>query len=123
AAGDRRRLEWYSRGSSRAACRAALIACSGGSMEHPGFFDRAGPFRLEAVAQKVGAEIGAGADPATLIRDVKPLADAGVGHISFLDNRKYLAQLGNTRASACLVAPAFVDRVPPGTAALVTASP
>jgi UDP-3-O-[3-hydroxymyristoyl] glucosamine N-acyltransferase len=92
-------------------------------MEHPGFFDRAGPFRLEAVAQMVGAEIGAGADPATLIRDVKPLADAGVGHISFLDNRKYLAQLGNTRASACLVAPAFVDRVPPGTAALVTASP
>jgi UDP-3-O-[3-hydroxymyristoyl] glucosamine N-acyltransferase len=92
-------------------------------MEHPGFFDRAAPVRLETLAQKVGALLGPGADPATLIHDVKTLADAGAGHVTFLDNRRYLGQLGATRASACLVAPAFAERVPQGVAALVMAQP
>ena len=41
---------------------------------------------------------------------------------TFFDNRKYLDQLAATRASACLVAPAFAARVPEGTAALVMAA-
>jgi UDP-3-O-[3-hydroxymyristoyl] glucosamine N-acyltransferase len=92
-------------------------------MEHPGFFERAAPIRLEALAQMVGAHIGSGADPATLIHDVRGLADAGAGHVTFVDNRRYLGQLGLTRATACLVAPAFAPRVPEGVVALVTAHP
>jgi len=92
-------------------------------MEHPGFFDRAGPFRLDVVAQKVGAELASGADPGTLVYDVRPLAKAESGDLSFLDNRKYLGQLAGTRATACLVAPAFAGRVPQATAALVMPAP
>jgi UDP-3-O-[3-hydroxymyristoyl] glucosamine N-acyltransferase len=92
-------------------------------MEHPGFFERAAPVRLAALAEKVGAQLAPGADPDLLIRDVKSLADAADGDVTFLDNRKYLGQLAATRASACLVAPAFADRVPDHVARLVTPQP
>ena len=92
-------------------------------MEHPGFFERAGPFTLQAIAQTVGAEIAPGFDPQTLIRDVKPLADAAAGDIAFLDNRKYLVQLAETQASAIMIAPAFASRVPAGIALLTTTAP
>ena len=92
-------------------------------MEHPGFFERAAPIPLQVLAQKLGAELGAGADAGALIYDVKPLDEAGPGHVSFLDNRKYLPQLAGTGASACVVAPAFAQRVPERTAALVMGTP
>ena len=37
-------------------------------MEHPGFFERAGPFPLAVVAEKVGATLAPGADPETMAR-------------------------------------------------------
>jgi UDP-3-O-[3-hydroxymyristoyl] glucosamine N-acyltransferase len=92
-------------------------------MEHPGFFERAAPMRLDVLADKLGAKLGASADPAARIHDVKPLSDAGAGDLAFFENRKYLAQLEATRASACLVAPGFVNRVPEATAALVVGAP
>jgi UDP-3-O-[3-hydroxymyristoyl] glucosamine N-acyltransferase len=95
----------------------------GGLMEHPGFFERAAPIQLGVLAEKLGAQLGADADPATLIHTVKPLAEAVAGELSFFENRKYLGQLQRTRASACLVAPAFAGRVPPGTAPVIVAAP
>jgi UDP-3-O-[3-hydroxymyristoyl] glucosamine N-acyltransferase len=95
----------------------------GGFMEHPGFFERAAPMRLGVLAEKLGAQLGSGADPDLLIHDVKGLADASAGHVSFIDNRKFLGVLATTRASACLVAPAFAQRIPPGTATLVMPQP
>jgi UDP-3-O-[3-hydroxymyristoyl] glucosamine N-acyltransferase len=92
-------------------------------MEHPGFFERAPPLRLDALASKLGARLAEGGDPALLVRDVKPLAEAGPGDLAFFDNRKYLPQLQETRASACLVAPAFAARVPARTCALVVEAP
>ncbi|HWB47099.1 MAG TPA: UDP-3-O-(3-hydroxymyristoyl)glucosamine N-acyltransferase [Hyphomicrobiaceae bacterium] len=92
-------------------------------MEHPGFFVRAEPVRLSELADKVGAKLPPGASGDLMIRDVKALADAGAGHLSFLDNRKYLPQLEATQAAACLVTPAFSGRVPSGTVALVTDTP
>lgn len=92
-------------------------------MEHPGFFERAGPYPLSEVARAAGAEIEGGADPNLLIDDVRPLADAGPSNVAFIDNRKYLPQLAATAAGACLVAPALAARVPRATAALVTRQP
>ncbi|KAB2917049.1 MAG: UDP-3-O-(3-hydroxymyristoyl)glucosamine N-acyltransferase [Hyphomicrobiaceae bacterium] len=92
-------------------------------MEHPGFFERAAPVRLAVLAERVGAELGRGADADARICDVKALADAGPGEVSFLDNRKYLGQLGETRAGACLVAPTFAARVPEPTAVLLAGAP
>jgi UDP-3-O-[3-hydroxymyristoyl] glucosamine N-acyltransferase len=92
-------------------------------MQHPGFFERAAPIRLAVLAGKIGAQLAPAADPEGLIEDVRPLAEAGPGHLSFVDNRKYLPQLSATRAAACLVAPQFAERVPGHTAALLTEAP
>ena len=92
-------------------------------MDHPGFFERAAPIALRALADKLGAQLAQGGDAGVPIHDVRRLSDAGTGHLAFLDNRKYLAQLATTRASACLVAPPLAGRVPPGTAALLIEAP
>jgi UDP-3-O-[3-hydroxymyristoyl] glucosamine N-acyltransferase len=92
-------------------------------MEHPGFFERTPPIPLRVLADKLGGTLAADADSDMPIRDVRPLAEARPGDLAFLDNRKYLAQLDTTRASACLVAPQFAPRVPRGTAALVLDTP
>jgi UDP-3-O-[3-hydroxymyristoyl] glucosamine N-acyltransferase len=92
-------------------------------MEHPGFFERAGPFPLAEVARVAGADVAEGADPNVLIEDVRTLSDAGPASIAFIDNKKYLPQLDTTMAAACLVAPALAARVPAATVALITKQP
>ena len=92
-------------------------------MEHPGFFDRAGPFSLGDVAKATGAEVAAGADAARMIFDIRALSEAGPGQVAFLDNKKYLPQLERSSASACLVHPAMLSKVPATTVALVTKQP
>ncbi len=92
-------------------------------MEHPGFFERAGPFPLSDVAEAAGAEVAAGGNIHLLIDDVQPLHEARSNHVSFIDNKKYLGQLAATQAGACFVHPAVASRVPAGTAALVTPRP
>jgi UDP-3-O-[3-hydroxymyristoyl] glucosamine N-acyltransferase len=92
-------------------------------MQHPGFFDRAGPFALGAIAEATGAELGTAVEAGRLIEDVRPLDLAGEADVSFLDNRKYVPALEATKAGACFVAPAFKDKVPSGTIALVTLKP
>ena len=92
-------------------------------MEHPGFYDRAGPFALAVVAKAVEAELPPGTDAGRMLEDVRPLSDAGPAHLSFLDNKKYLTQLSGSRAGACLVQPAFAERLGVGTTALTTKNP
>jgi UDP-3-O-[3-hydroxymyristoyl] glucosamine N-acyltransferase len=93
-----------------AAARASEIL-----MEHPGFFDRAGPFTLGAVAEAANAKVASGADLDLAIKDMRPLDSAAQGDLSFLDNPKYLPLFAATRASACLVAPKFAGQGPAGT--------
>ena len=92
-------------------------------MEHPGFFERAGPFSLRAVADATGSEITADANPDLEIKDVRPLDGAASGDLSFVDNPKYLPLLAKTAASACIVAPKFVRKLPESTTGLVMAEP
>jgi len=96
---------------------------AGDLMEHPGFFERAGPFSLRAVAEATGSEMAADSDPALEIKDVCPLDAASVGDLSFVDNPKYLSVLAETGASACIVAPKFARKVPKGTASLTMVDP
>jgi UDP-3-O-[3-hydroxymyristoyl] glucosamine N-acyltransferase len=92
-------------------------------MEHPGFFERAGPFTAAELAERIGATLRPGDDGARALTDLRPLSGAGPAHLTFVDNRKYLDQLAATRAAACIVAPAFADRLPAGVVALVMAAP
>ena len=92
-------------------------------MEHPGFFDRSGPFALGLVAEAANAKAANGADLDLPIKDVRPLDSAGRGDLSFLDNRKYLPAFTATGASACFVAPKFASQGPAGTICLLTPEP
>jgi UDP-3-O-[3-hydroxymyristoyl] glucosamine N-acyltransferase len=86
-------------------------------LDHPGFFERAGPFRIAELAERLGARLGEGvaeSAKATEIASVAPLDQAGPGEVSFLDNAKYKPQLATTRASACLVHPSMAAAVPDG---------
>jgi len=92
-------------------------------MEHPGFFERAGPFPLRDLAEATGADLAGDIAPDVEIADIRPLDAATEGHLSFLDNTKYLPLLAKTRAGACLVAPKYATKVPAPTARLVTPDP
>ncbi len=92
-------------------------------MQHPGFFDRRGPFSLGDVARLVGGELGPAADAAAAVRDVRPLDLALDGDLTFIDNRKYVEALGKTRASFCLVSPGLAARVPGATQSIVVRAP
>ena len=92
-------------------------------MEHPGFFNKAGPFGLVKIAEATDAEFSDDLNSDFQISDVKPLDLAGPNDISFLDNKKYLPLLETTRAGACFVLSKFVERVPDATIAMVAPAP
>jgi len=92
-------------------------------LKHPGFFERAGPFPLGIVADKIGATVAVPECSNVLIHDVRPLKSAGNDDITFLDNRKYLGQLATTAAGACILRKGDVDRAPGHTAVLATPAP
>lgn len=90
-------------------------------MQHPGFFDKSGPFTIAELAAELNADCCPASD--ARIADIKTLQDAGPADATFFNNRKYLEQLTATSAGACLVAPAFADKVPKGTVALIVPEP
>ncbi len=92
-------------------------------MEHPGFFSNAGPFLLADLAKVIAVDPIEADYAAAEVSDVRALADAGSGEISFLDNRKYLPQLADTKAGFCLVAAPFKSRVPAGTVPVLSRNP
>jgi UDP-3-O-[3-hydroxymyristoyl] glucosamine N-acyltransferase len=92
-------------------------------MEHPGFYNRAGPFSLARIAEESGASLTDQKHAAAEIADIRPLDEAGPGDLSFLDNPKYLPQLTATKAFACFVQPKYAERVPDATAALLSPEP
>lgn len=62
-----------------------------------------------------------GDDPT--ITGLSALQEAKPGEVSFLDNKRYVKYLPNTKASAVFVKPEHVDQMPEGVIALVTPTP
>lgn len=87
------------------------------------FFANAGPFSLARIAETAGAEINNAPDTGRAFYDVMPIDQAGPGHVSFLDNRKYTDKFRTSSAGACIVAPDVVDQAPEGMCLLVTPEP
>jgi len=92
-------------------------------MQHPGFFERAGPFPLSGVCQRLNLSLPDDSAADVTISDIKPLDEACAGHLTFVSNNKYLDLLSDTKASGCFIKSAFVDRLPSTTIALVTKDP
>jgi UDP-3-O-[3-hydroxymyristoyl] glucosamine N-acyltransferase len=76
-------------------------------------------YRLGELAVRFGLELHG--DPDIRVTNVATLAQATPGALSFLANSRYRRQLGSTRASAVVVAPADVEACPG--AALVDPNP
>lgn len=84
------------------------------------FFEPLGPVSLDELAALTGSQ------PATQageVEGVAPLARAGPREMSFLSDRRHLAQLSASRAGACFVTPAQAEHVPSGCVALLTPEP
>ena len=92
-------------------------------MADPRFFNRAGPFSLDALAAISGTRL---ADPASgprMIEDVAPLETAGPNEVTFLANLKYVETFAGSGAGAAFAAERFASRAPPGMALLIAADP
>ena len=87
------------------------------------FFEVAGPFTLGEIAEIVGVDLAGDADPERIFTDVAALAAAGPADVSFLDNKRYMAQFQASAAGACIVAPSHAERAPKGMALLLTPKP
>lgn len=88
----------------------------------PRFHPAGPPLPLRELAAIAGGALSGG-DPARRISGVGSLAAAGPEEVSFLDNRRYLAELAGTKAAAVVLAAEFAPRLPEGCAAIVTATP
>ena len=75
------------------------------------------------IAVLTKAVLREGDAPDRSICNIAPLESAGPSDISFVDNSKFLDDLKNTRAAACLVGPRFVASAPPGLIVLETPHP
>jgi UDP-3-O-[3-hydroxymyristoyl] glucosamine N-acyltransferase len=92
-------------------------------MADPRFFEVAGPFTLGEIAELSGVELAGDANPERVFTDVAPLDAAGPADVSFLDNKRYVAQFQASAAGACIVAPSHAERAPEGMALLLTPKP
>ncbi|AQS88357.1 UDP-3-O-[3-hydroxymyristoyl] glucosamine N-acyltransferase [Neoasaia chiangmaiensis NBRC 101099] len=89
----------------------------------PRFFQRLGPFSVQALAEAADAEIVGNGDALRPLKGVAPLQSATAEEVSFLDNRRYLPLLAETRAGAVILGSAFQDKLPPGCVGLVAKTP
>ncbi|MDP3414734.1 UDP-3-O-(3-hydroxymyristoyl)glucosamine N-acyltransferase [Falsiroseomonas sp.] len=85
----------------------------------PRFFPAGSALTLAEAAAAAGGEL-IGGDATLRITGVGPLQSAGASEISFLDNRRYLPLLAESRAAAVVLAPDLLPRLPEGRAAIVT---
>jgi UDP-3-O-[3-hydroxymyristoyl] glucosamine N-acyltransferase len=92
-------------------------------MDELKFFHRAAAPTLAEIIDWTGAKPAGEVDLTQEIVDVAPLDRARPGDLVFLDNAKYLDQLTQTKATACLVGERYAARVPQGVAALVSREP
>jgi UDP-3-O-[3-hydroxymyristoyl] glucosamine N-acyltransferase len=86
------------------------------------FFEHAGPYALTELAGLSGVDVDA-AGQHLMIQRAAPLVVADERSVSFFADRRYVADLKATKAAAVFVAKAFVEHVPSGTLAVVTAEP
>ncbi|MBF9232536.1 UDP-3-O-(3-hydroxymyristoyl)glucosamine N-acyltransferase [Microvirga alba] len=89
-------------------------------MTETSFFPQAQVLRLGQVAEMANIALPDGVDGEFLLKGVAPLESAGPNDLAYMDNAAYGGALSATRAGACLVAPRFAAKVPPGTIALKT---
>jgi UDP-3-O-[3-hydroxymyristoyl] glucosamine N-acyltransferase len=89
----------------------------------PRFFTRRGPLTIAEICELTVATAATGTDTASLVADVAPLETATSDDLTFLDNTKYLADLGDSSAGFCLLREEHAERAPEGMTLLFSPNP
>ncbi len=92
-------------------------------MPDPRFYEDLGPVPVGELAALAGASLTAASGADRAIALAAPLGKADARAVSFLSDRRYLADLPRTRAGACFIAPDRAADLPGECLALVTAEP
>lgn len=92
-------------------------------MSEPHFFTKSNPISVASIVEHVGANCAEDANLDQSITDIAPISEARTGHVTFLDNPKYVADLANTEATAVLCSKRYVAKVPDGVLALEVKNP
>ena len=90
---------------------------------HPGFFEIAGPFSLTKIADHIGTRLLADDSGSRMFSGVRPLQLASADDIAFFDNRRYVGQLRETAAGACILAERDAALAPGPVTTLIVAQP
>ncbi len=90
---------------------------------HPGFFEAAGPFTIDEIADHIKAAVVCRANGNKRLAGIKPLVSATAADIAFLSNRKYAGQLAGTSAGACILSADDLELAPSTTTVLQAANP
>ena len=92
-------------------------------MPDPRFFVSTGPVTAAELAAVTGAELAQASEGGRALMGVAPLDRAGRGDVSFLSDRRYVADLGRTRAGAVFVSAAQAEAAPEDCVRLVSPEP
>jgi len=92
-------------------------------MPDPRFFEDLGPISLGELAALVGAELAEASAADRRVSRVSVLAHAGPDSVTFLNDRRYAAELAKARPGACFLPAALAGLAPEGCAAMVSANP
>lgn len=92
-------------------------------MEHPGFFEKAGPFTLKEICEHLEIDLPVGADAAASINGPASLATAASSEIAFFEDRKLLKAYKVSTAGYCLTTEGDAKNAPQGQVSLITKQP
>ncbi len=96
-------------------------------MEHPGFFQKAGPFSLEQICQALEVVIDDSCQTQELdelmIDDVKSISSAGSCHLTFFEDRKGIETFQSSKAAVCITTENFKSKAPSSMIVLVCKKP
>jgi UDP-3-O-[3-hydroxymyristoyl] glucosamine N-acyltransferase len=92
-------------------------------MPDPRFFEDLGPVTLLDLAALTGAVLADPAQGGRLVRAVSVMTGAAADTVTFVSDRKFVAQARDTKAGACFITQDNVADLPTNCAALVMASP
>lgn len=86
-------------------------------------FEQLGPFSLNEISRRIGAELSDSTSGSNVIKGVASLQTATREEISFLENRKYYKDFCNTEANAVIVQRGVQKEAPKGVILLFSANP
>jgi UDP-3-O-[3-hydroxymyristoyl] glucosamine N-acyltransferase len=92
-------------------------------MADPRFFKKNGSFTLKQLADYSEGKLFNEQDSGIVIEDVSPIETAGKGHITFLQNPKYIKKFKATKAGACVINNRHIDIAPKGVALIISEDP